>query len=126
MTDFIKQAKEYFEQNPDKEVFCITHKDNPNHFKTVTKKAMEEYEEWAKSNIVFMEDTYITTPILNKLTLEQIKQGIEKILKERPPTYFETHPIGPGMLKLIRKEMLKSLEIHLTPGFKTLLKDEPK
>ena len=87
MTDFIKQAKEYFEQNPDEEVFCITNPDNPNHFKTVTKKAMEEYEEWAKTNIVFIEDTYITTPIQSK-ELRTFDKG-DQVWKWKIPLYQE-------------------------------------
>ena len=63
---------------------------------------------------------------MNKLTLEQIEQDLRKILNSGPPTYLETYPIGPGALKLIQEEMRKLSETHLNPGFKTLLKDEPK
>ena len=44
MTDFIKQAKEYFEQNPDQDVFCVTNPDTPKHFKSITKVDTENYE----------------------------------------------------------------------------------
>ena len=63
---------------------------------------------------------------MNKLSLEQIEQALAKMLKERPPTYLEIYPLGPGRAKLIQEEMRKLGETYSNPGFKTLLKDEPK